>query len=115
MSLLLWNRGQRPLGDKQKTRIIDTGKDECKRFVRAKKDERRGGRAGHPYPRAHLPWGGAEVPQVLERAMVARAGELRNVEVVHVLTFAGGEYLNPEYTESFHHRALFIGGTRARR
>jgi acetyl-CoA hydrolase len=53
--------------------------------------------------------GGAGVPQVLERAMVARANELRNVEVVHVLTFAGGEYLNPEYRESFHHRALFIG------
>lgn len=55
--------------------------------------------------------GGAGVPQVLERALVQRAPELRNVEVVHVLTFAGGEYLAPQYAESFRHRALFIGAT----
>ncbi len=54
--------------------------------------------------------GGSGIPQVLERAMVARAGELRNVEVVSVLTFAGGDYLAPQYAESFRHRALFIGG-----
>ena len=41
--------------------------------------------------------------------MVAQACALRNVEVVSVLTFAGGEYLAPEYAHSFHHRALFIG------
>lgn len=53
--------------------------------------------------------GGAGVPQVLERTMVAHANEYRNVEVVSVLTFAGGEYLAPEYARSFHHRAFFIG------
>lgn len=53
--------------------------------------------------------GGAGVPQVLERAMVAASGAMRNVEVVSVLTFAGGEYLAPEYARSFHHRALFVG------
>ncbi len=53
--------------------------------------------------------GGAGTPQVLERAMVARAAELRNVEVDSVLTFAGAEYLAPEYSQSFRHRALFIG------
>jgi 4-hydroxybutyrate CoA-transferase len=53
--------------------------------------------------------GGAGVPQVLERAMVGRAGELRNVEVVHVLTFAGGEYMDAKYSSSFRHRALFSG------
>ncbi len=53
--------------------------------------------------------GGAGVPQVLERAMVARAAELRNVEVVSVLTFAGHEYLAPEYAASFRHRGLFLG------
>lgn len=53
--------------------------------------------------------GGAGVPQVLERAMVARAEELREVEVVSVLTFAGGDYIAPEYAKSFRHRALFIG------
>lgn len=53
--------------------------------------------------------GGAGVPQILERGLVARADELRGVEIVSVLTFAGGEYLAPEYRDSFRHRALFIG------
>lgn len=53
--------------------------------------------------------GGAGVPQVLQRELVAHANEFRNVEVLSVLTFAGGEYLAPEYARSFHHRALFIG------
>jgi acetyl-CoA hydrolase len=55
--------------------------------------------------------GGAAVPQGLERALVARAHELRNVEVVHLLAFAGGEYLDPAYASSFRHHALFIGDT----
>jgi acetyl-CoA hydrolase len=53
--------------------------------------------------------GGAGIPQVLERAMAARGDEVENVEVVHVLTFAGGTYLDPKYSKSFRHRALFIG------
>jgi 4-hydroxybutyrate CoA-transferase len=53
--------------------------------------------------------GGAGVPQVLERAMVARADELHNVQVISVLTFAGAEYLAPEYASSFRHRGLFLG------
>lgn len=54
---------------------------------------------------------GAGVPQVLECAMVERAGDLKDVEVVHALSFAGGKYLDPEYASSFRHRSLFIGGT----
>ena len=53
--------------------------------------------------------GGAGVPQVLQRTLVEHFEEYRNVEVVSVLTFAGGEYLAPEYARSFSHRALFIG------
>ena len=53
--------------------------------------------------------GGAGVPQVLELAMVGHAAELRDVEVVSVLTFAGGNYLKEEYASSFRHRALFVG------
>jgi 4-hydroxybutyrate CoA-transferase len=53
--------------------------------------------------------GGAGVPQALERAMVHRADQLENVEVIHVLTFAGGEYMALEYCKSFRHKALFIG------
>lgn len=53
--------------------------------------------------------GGAGFPQALERAMTARAAELENVEVVHVLAFSEKEYLKPEYAGSFRHRALFLG------
>jgi len=53
--------------------------------------------------------GGAGFPQEIERAMVACAACFENVEVVHVLTFAGGEYLEPRFADNFRHRALFIG------
>ncbi|MCG3140995.1 MAG: Butanoate coenzyme A-transferase [Anaerolineae bacterium] len=53
--------------------------------------------------------GGAGIPQTLERALVERASELRGVEVVHVLTFAGGNYMAREHAASFRHRALFMG------
>jgi 4-hydroxybutyrate CoA-transferase len=53
--------------------------------------------------------GGAGVPQLLEHAMVERAGELHDVEVMSVLTFAGAEHLAPEYAPSFRHRGLFLG------
>ncbi|GIL14985.1 MAG: 4-hydroxybutyrate CoA-transferase [Chloroflexota bacterium] len=53
--------------------------------------------------------GGAGVPQMLERALVERAPEVRNVQVVHVLTFAGGGYMAREYADNFRHCALFMG------
>lgn len=58
--------------------------------------------------------GGAGVPHVLECALVARARELRGVEIVHVLALGKGEYLRPELACAFRHNALFIGeGARA--
>ena len=53
--------------------------------------------------------GSACVPRVLERAMLDRADDLRDVEVMHVLALAGGQYLDPKYAQSFRHRALFLG------
>ncbi len=53
--------------------------------------------------------GGAGVPQRLISRLVARAPELRDVEIVHVLTFGPAPYAEPQYAESFRHRALFIG------
>ncbi|MFZ2358420.1 MAG: acetyl-CoA hydrolase/transferase C-terminal domain-containing protein [Anaerolineae bacterium] len=53
--------------------------------------------------------GGAGVPIELMRAMTARAPELRNVEVVHILTFFDAPYMAPELHASFRHNALFIG------
>ncbi len=53
--------------------------------------------------------GGAGVPQRLLDALVARAPELRDVEIVHVLAFGNAPHLAPELKDSFRHRALFIG------
>ena len=62
----------------------------------------------HSHSRVYL-GGGAGIPQVLERALAARAQELTDVEVTHVLAFAGGEYLDPVNAGHLRHRALFIG------
>ncbi len=53
--------------------------------------------------------GGTGVPQVLVKALVKRAPELRNVEIAHILHFGDAEYVKAEYAESFRHNAMFIG------
>jgi 4-hydroxybutyrate CoA-transferase len=53
--------------------------------------------------------GGAGVPERLVAALVARANELHDVEIVHLLTFHEAAYVRPEYARSFRHNALFIG------
>jgi len=54
--------------------------------------------------------GGSATPQTLIRAMVARAPELRGVEIVHLHTEGECGYTAPELSNSFHTRAFFIGG-----
>jgi 4-hydroxybutyrate CoA-transferase len=53
--------------------------------------------------------GGAGVPQTLVGALVARADQLRAVELVHVLHFGNAPYVSPAYEGVFRHNALFIG------
>lgn len=53
--------------------------------------------------------GGAGAPAVLIARLAQRAGQLQNVELVHVLTFVDDPTLQPEYADSFRHNALFIG------
>ncbi len=53
--------------------------------------------------------GGCNNPEELVRAMVARAPELRGVEVAHLMTFGSASYADPRYADSFRHRALFTG------
>ncbi|MFY9853926.1 MAG: acetyl-CoA hydrolase/transferase C-terminal domain-containing protein [Terracidiphilus sp.] len=48
-------------------------------------------------------------PATLLNALVARAGELRDVEIVHLKTLDGAEYTRPEYAGIFRHRAMFMG------
>ncbi len=49
-------------------------------------------------------------PQTLLKAMVARAPELRDVEIVHIHTEGYAEYADPKYAESFRTNCFFIGG-----
>jgi len=52
--------------------------------------------------------GSASTPIVLMDALAARAGELRNVELVNITTMGDSELFKPEYRESFHFNALFV-------
>ena len=54
--------------------------------------------------------GGSATPQALINAMVDRAPELRNVEIVHLHTEGACGYTAPELRESFQTNAFFIGG-----
>jgi 4-hydroxybutyrate CoA-transferase len=51
----------------------------------------------------------AAAPQILIDALVARAPELRNVEIVHLHHEATTPYARPEFKESFRVSCLFIG------
>ncbi|MGW8319829.1 MAG: acetyl-CoA hydrolase/transferase family protein [Candidatus Promineifilaceae bacterium] len=53
--------------------------------------------------------GGAGVPKALIDGLTARANELRDVELTHILTFADAPYVEPQYQKSFRVNALFIG------
>lgn len=52
--------------------------------------------------------GGAASPQQLINAMVGRAAELRNVEIVHLHTEGEAPYTRPEHRKSFSTRSLFM-------
>ena len=52
---------------------------------------------------------GCNNPEELVRAMVGRAGELRGVEVTHLMTFGCADYAQPQHAASFRHRSLFTG------
>ncbi|HEU5317773.1 MAG TPA: acetyl-CoA hydrolase/transferase C-terminal domain-containing protein [Chloroflexota bacterium] len=53
--------------------------------------------------------GAAAAPQTLIGALVARADQLREVEVTHLHTLGPAPYVAPEMARSFRHRALFVG------
>lgn len=53
---------------------------------------------------------GCNTPTRLINAMVARAPELENVEVAHILTLADAPYADPGMEGHFRHRSLFTGG-----
>lgn len=53
--------------------------------------------------------GVAAAPQTLIQAMADRAGELKDVEIVHLHTEGPAPYADPEYSESFRVNAFFVG------
>ena len=52
---------------------------------------------------------GCAVPEVLVDALVRRADELENCEIIHILSLGKAEYVQPGMERHFHHTALFIG------
>ena len=52
---------------------------------------------------------GNATPEPLIQALLARAPELRNVEIVHMLTLGSADYTLPEYEGHFRHNGLFLG------
>ena len=52
---------------------------------------------------------GCAEPETLVSALLKRAGQLANVEIVHLLTLGKADYVKPEYRGRFRHNALFIG------
>ena len=52
---------------------------------------------------------GCGTPSALVEALVARSSEVRDVEVVHMMTLGSANYTRPEYEGHFRHRGLFLG------
>lgn len=52
----------------------------------------------------------AMTPHKLIEALCARHEELENVELVHIHTEGAAPYVEPPYSETFHHMAMFVGG-----
>lgn len=52
----------------------------------------------------------AATPQTLLKAMVQRADELREVEIVHIHTEGFIDYAGPQYADSFRTSCFFMGG-----
>jgi len=51
----------------------------------------------------------AAFPPTLLEALTRRSGQVRNVEMMHLLGFGEAYYNRPQFAESFRHNALFIG------
>lgn len=49
-------------------------------------------------------------PLTLVEALVARAPELRDVEIMHMVAMGPAKFVQPEMAQSFRHNALFVGG-----
>jgi len=53
---------------------------------------------------------GCAEPEALVEALMARAPYVKNVELIHLLTYGTSPYCAPDMAEHFRHNALFVGG-----
>ena len=53
---------------------------------------------------------GCAEPEALVEALMVRAPYVKNVELIHLLTYGTSPYCAPEMAEHFRHNALFVGG-----
>jgi len=53
---------------------------------------------------------GCAEPEALVEALMARAPHVKNVELIHLLTYGTSPYCAPDMAEHFRHNALFVGG-----
>ena len=53
---------------------------------------------------------GCAEPETLVEALIRRAPELQEVEIVHMMTMGAAAYVAPEMAGYFRHNAMFIGG-----
>ncbi len=53
---------------------------------------------------------GCAEPEALVEALMLRAPYVKNVELMHLLTYGTSPYCAPEMAEHFRHNALFVGG-----
>jgi acyl-CoA hydrolase len=53
---------------------------------------------------------GCGTPKPLIDALMLRAHQLHDVELIHMLTFGDAPYTRPEYEGHFRHNGLFLGG-----
>ena len=52
---------------------------------------------------------GCAEPETLVEALIRRAPEVRDVEIVHMMTMGGAPYVAPEMDGHFRHNAVFFG------
>ncbi len=52
---------------------------------------------------------GCAEPEALVEALIGRAPDVRDVEIVHLLTMGRADYIQPEMAGHFRHNAMFIG------
>jgi 4-hydroxybutyrate CoA-transferase len=53
---------------------------------------------------------GCAEPETLVEALIRRAPFVQDVEIVHMMTMGGADYVKPEMAGHFRHNAVFIGG-----